>query len=176
MTVHGNYIITQNIYFFIVTCFLINIHIVRIIERFRFAARYMVNDPDQFWHALQFLDQERIPQDALMVSMNELSNHDHARFLTRTNLLAGRLGATGPDGEEIASADAECGVRRAVFREAVVLQMTLPGAPTVYYGDEAGLCGFTDPDNRRTYPWGREDREMITLHKELIRSRAQQRR
>ena len=130
-----------------------------------------LNDPEQFWHALQFLDQERIPQDALMVSMNELSNHDHARFLTRTNLLAGRLGAIGPDGEEITSADAEWGVRRAVFREAVVLQMTLPGAPTIYYGDEAGLCGFTDPDNRRPYPWGREDREMITLHRELIRIR-----
>ena len=44
-----------------------------------------------------------------------------------------------------------------------------PGAPTVYYGDEAGVCGFTDPDNRRTYPWGQEDQEMITFHKEMIR-------
>ncbi len=39
--------------------------------------------------------------------------------------------------------------------------MTWPGAPTLYYGDEAGVCGFTDPDNRRTYPWGREDREAF---------------
>ena len=45
-------------------------------------------------------------------------------------------------------------VNVAVMREAVVMQMTWPGAPTVYYGDEAGVCGFTDPDNRRTYPWG----------------------
>ena len=49
----------------------------------------------------------------------------------------------------------------AVMREAVVMQMTWPGAPTVYYGDEAGVCGFTDPDNRRTYPWGHEDQELI---------------
>ena len=49
------------------------------------------------------------------------------------------------------------------------MQMTWVGAPTVYYGDEAGVCGFTDPDNRRTYPWGREDKELIALHRELIR-------
>ena len=35
------------------------------------------------------------------------------------------------------------------------MQMTWPGAPTIYYGDEAGVCGWTDPDSRRTYPWGR---------------------
>jgi hypothetical protein len=40
-----------------------------------------------------------------------------------------------------------------------------------YYGDEAGLCGFTDPDCRRTYPWGREDKELIRFHRELIRMR-----
>ena len=54
------------------------------------------------------------------------------------------------------------------MREAVVMQMTWPGAPTIYYGDEAGLCGFTDPDNRRTFPWGREDKELIRFHKEMI--------
>lgn len=47
--------------------------------------------------------------------------------------------------------------------------MTWVGAPTIYYGDEAGLCGFTDPDNRRTYPWGQEDKELIAFHKEMIR-------
>ena len=49
------------------------------------------------------------------------------------------------------------------------MQMTWPGAPTVYYGDEAGVCGFTDPDNRRTYPWGHEDRQMLAFHKAAIR-------
>lgn len=49
------------------------------------------------------------------------------------------------------------------------MQMTWPGAPTVYYGDEAGVCGFTDPDNRRTYPWGHEDQELIAFHREMIR-------
>ena len=46
--------------------------------------------------------------------------------------------------------------------------MTWVGAPTVYYGDEAGVCGFTDPDSRRTYPWGHEDQEMIAFHRDMI--------
>lgn len=49
------------------------------------------------------------------------------------------------------------------------MQMTWVGAPTLYYGDEAGVCGWTDPDNRRSYPWGREDNELIRFHKEMIR-------
>ncbi|BCN28990.1 glycoside hydrolase family 13 protein [Anaeromicropila herbilytica] len=99
---------------------------------------------------------------SLEVSMNELSNHDHSRFLTRTNRKVGRTNTAGPR-------EAEEGINKAIFREAVVMQMTWPGAPTIYYGDEAGVCGWTDPDNRRTYPWGREDVELIELHKELIR-------
>ena len=56
-----------------------------------------------------------------------------------------------------------------MFRKAEVDQMTWPGAPTIYYGDEAGLCGFTDPDNRRTYPWGKEDIVLIDFHRDIIR-------
>ena len=55
-----------------------------------------------------------------------------------------------------------------VAERAALIQMTWPGAPTIYYGDEAGLCGFTDPDNRRTYPWGRENHELIEFHRSLI--------
>ncbi len=99
---------------------------------------------------------------SLQSAMNELSNHDHSRFLTRTNHVVGRTGMHRPE-------EAEQNVNLAVMREAVVMQMMWVGSPTVYYGDEAGLCGFTDPDNRRTYPWGRENQELIEFHKELIK-------
>lgn len=99
---------------------------------------------------------------SLQVAMNELSNHDHSRFLTRTNRKVGRIHTLGPEA-------ANEGVDKAVLREAVLVQMTWPGAPTIYYGDEAGVCGFTDPDNRRTYPWGKEDKELIQFHKDMIR-------
>lgn len=99
---------------------------------------------------------------SLQVAMNELSNHDHSRFLTRTNHMVGRVDHLGPEA-------ANEYVNVAVMREAVVMQMTWVGAPTVYYGDEAGVCGFTDPDNRRTYPWGHENKELIAFHRDMIR-------
>lgn len=99
---------------------------------------------------------------SLQVSMNELSNHDHSRFLTRTNRRVGRTATAGPQA-------ADANVNKGVLKEAVVVQMTWPGAPTIYYGDEAGVCGWTDPDSRRTYPWGHEDQDLIQVHKELIK-------
>ncbi|MCL2864519.1 MAG: glycoside hydrolase family 13 protein [Lachnospiraceae bacterium] len=98
---------------------------------------------------------------SLQVAMNELSNHDHSRFLTRTNHKVGRVDYWGHKA-------AEENVNLAVMREAVVFQFTWVGAPTIYYGDEAGLCGFTDPDNRRTYPWGKENHDLIAFHKAMI--------
>lgn len=104
----------------------------------------------------------RFQYPSLQVSMNELSNHDHSRFLTRTNRKVGRTQSVGANA-------ADLGVSKGVFREAVLMQMTWPGAPTVYYGDEAGVTGWTDPDNRRTYPWGKEDQELILFHKDMIK-------
>lgn len=123
----------------------------------------LLGNPESFWGSMRH-HTSSFPMPGWQVAMNELSNHDHSRFLTRTNHKVGRTGTLGP-------LAAEQGINKAVFREAVVMQMTWMGAPTIYYGDEAGLCGFTDPDNRRTYPWGKEDREMIQFHKELIRLR-----
>ncbi|MDO4477490.1 MAG: glycoside hydrolase family 13 protein [Lachnospiraceae bacterium] len=99
--------------------------------------------------------------NSLLCAMNELDNHDHSRFLTRTNHMVGRVGSLG-------SAAAAENIRPVILRQAVVMQMTWPGAPTLYYGDEAGVVGFTDPDNRRTYPWGREDQDLLAFYKKAI--------
>jgi glycosidase len=53
----------------------------------------------------------------------------------------------------------------------MVLQFFLPGVPSVYYGDEAGMEGYRDPFNRRCYPWGNEDYELISYVSELSRVR-----
>ena len=50
-------------------------------------------------------------------------------------------------------------------------QMTFPGVPCIYYGDEVGLEGETDPDNRRTYPWGNENQEILNWYKKIIKLR-----
>lgn len=123
----------------------------------------LMGNADSFWGSMQH-HSASFSMPSWQVAMNELSNHDHSRFLTRTNHKVGRTDSAGPQA-------AEQGINKAVFREAVVIQMTWVGAPTIYYGDEAGVCGFTDPDSRRTYPWGHEDKELIQFHKDIIRLR-----
>lgn len=123
----------------------------------------LYNNAHVFWGSMVY-QMAKLPVQAMNVAMNELSNHDHSRFLTRTNRQLGRLQTNG-------AKSAETGVHLSVMREAVLIQMTWVGSPTIYYGDEAGLAGWTDPDNRRPYPWGRENRELITFHKDCIRLR-----
>ncbi len=106
----------------------------------------------------------RFSYQSLTVSMNQLSNHDHSRFLTRTNRKTGRLHTNGAH-------DADIGINKGIMKEAIAFQMTWVGAPTIYYGDEAGMTGWTDPDNRRTYPWGREDMEILNFYKAMIKIR-----
>ena len=120
----------------------------------------LLGNSESFWGAMMH-HSSSFTMPSWQVAMNELSNHDHSRFLTRTNHRVGRTHTLGPKA-------AEEGINKAVFREAVVMQMTWIGAPTIYYGDEAGVCGFTDPDNRRTYPWGHEDQQMIQFHRDII--------
>ena len=123
----------------------------------------LLGNAECFWGAMQH-HTNSFTMPSWQVAMNELSNHDHSRFLTRTNHKVGRTGTMGSEA-------ANQGINKAVFREAVVMQMTWIGAPTIYYGDEAGVCGFTDPDSRRTYPWGHEDQQLIAFHKDIIRIR-----
>ncbi len=123
----------------------------------------LLGNAESFWGAMKH-HSASFSMPSWQVAMNQLSNHDHSRFLTRTNHKVGRTNTLGPQA-------AEQDVKVPVFREAVVIQMTWIGAPTLYYGDEAGVCGFTDPDSRRTYPWGREDQELIRFHKDIIRIR-----
>lgn len=121
----------------------------------------LLNNTDAFEAAMRF-NMGRLANQALITAMNQLSNHDHSRFLTRTNQSMGRLHTSGRD-------LADKNIRMEVMYEAIVMQMTWPGSPTLYYGDEVGLTGWTDPDNRRTFPWGKENLELLKFYKEAIK-------
>lgn len=86
---------------------------------------------------------ENYPREAFYASFNFLGTHDTPRVRTE-------LGETGK------------------LRLAAVMLMTLPGVPCIYYGDEAGLTGERDPYNRATYPWGREDPEIMAIYRGAI--------
>ncbi|HEX5682393.1 MAG TPA: alpha-amylase family glycosyl hydrolase [Ideonella sp.] len=102
---------------------------------------------------------EAYPPQAFHALMNLLSTHDQARSLHV-------LGWT--DG---ASAEAVALAKRR-YRLALLFQMTFPGSPAVYYGDEVGVTGGDDPYNRATYPWadegGKPDDAMLAEFKRLI--------
>ena len=50
----------------------------------------------------------------------------------------------------------------------VLFQMTFPGVPSIYYGDEAGMEGYADPYNRGPYPWGRQEADLLSFYKKAI--------
>jgi len=58
-----------------------------------------------------------------------------------------------------------------ILKLMVTMQMVFPGVPLIYYGDEVGVSGGKDPDNRRTYPWGHENKEIYNMYKNLIKLR-----
>lgn len=123
-------------------------------------------DYAKLWDGQQFFDgmfknMAKFPRPALDSALNQLSNHDHSRFLTRTNGVVGTLRTRGPH-------EAGYNVDKRVMQLGVLIQMTWVGSPGVYYADEAGQVGWTDPDNRRTYPWGNEDWDLINFHKAAI--------
>ena len=114
--------------------------------------------------ASMFKNMARFPRPALDSALNQLSNHDHSRFLTRTNRTVGTTRTKGPQ-------EAGYNVDKRTMELAVLIQMTWPGSPGIYYADEAGQVGWSDPDSRRTYPWGNEDMQLIEFHKQAIKLR-----
>jgi len=106
------------------------------------------------------------PKAASDVNMNLLGTHDTERILNR---LSG-VGENGRSEEELAHATLPAEARaiaKARLRLAWFLLSTVPGVPTVFYGDEAGMEGYHDPFNRRPYPWGREDGEILSFYREI---------
>lgn len=121
----------------------------------------LIGDAPVFTNAL-LRAKEWFPEDSYLCAINQIDNHDHARYTTRTSGKVGRLATLGSEA-------ADEGVNFEIVKQTVIFQMTWPGAPTLYYGDETGMTGWTDPDSRRTFPWGRENQELIDYYKYAIR-------
>ena len=107
---------------------------------------------------------ENYPSQVLHCNMNLLGTHDTPRILTAL--------VDGYDGprEEMAYRTLSPEQRQLAKKRllaATALQFTLPGSPSVYYGDEAGMEGGKDPFNRRTFPWGKEDRQLLEHYRLL---------
>ncbi len=109
---------------------------------------------------------ENYPAPALHLLMNHIGTHDTPRILTL-------LGSNTPDSGDreiqavtrLSLAEYLLGVKKQ--KCAAVLQYTLPGVPSLYYGDEAGMEGYGDPFCRGCYPWGNENLDLTNFYKNL---------
>ena len=113
---------------------------------------------------------ENYPKPSVDVLMNSVSTHDIERAI---NVLGGES-CDGKDkdwmnGHWLSQQEYELGKNR--LKCAMAIQFFLPGVPCIYYGDEAGQQGYKDPFNRRCYPWGKEDKELIEYVKMLSQVR-----
>ena len=111
---------------------------------------------------------ENYPPQVLCCNMNLLGTHDTARILTAL--------VDDFDGSREKKARRQLSKARYVQAKELLmmasfLQYMLPGAPSLYYADETGMEGYKDPFNRRTYPWGREDAELLAHFRQLGRLR-----
>lgn len=109
---------------------------------------------------------EHYPPQALGTAMNHLGTHDTERILTAVS----DLDLSNSDRAHQAAlhlSDPQRAVALRRVRAAAAIQYTLPGVPSLYYGDEAGMEGGKDPFNRGCYPWGREDSELLGYYRQL---------
>lgn len=89
---------------------------------------------------------ENYPSENFQSLMNLIGTHDTKRIITELK-------------------------KKELLYLAVTMQMTMVGVPIIYYGDEVGVDGGTDPSNRKTYPWGKEDKKILNKYKKLVQIR-----
>lgn len=99
---------------------------------------------DDYYTNLLIYPQENYPSEAFYSLWTILGNHDTARIFTQL-------------GEDINK-----------MRLAASLQFTYPGVPMIYYGDEVGMTGASDPGCRKTFPWGNENQDILSYYQALI--------
>jgi len=120
---------------------------------------------DQFNSVLQSI-KEDYPGPAYETTMNLVDSHDTQRILWA--LTPGERNRADKEFNEANLAEGE-----AKLKLLAIIQMTMPGAPTIYYGDEVGLTGDSDPDDRRPYPWDNQDDDLLGHYQSLIAMRNQ---
>ena len=115
---------------------------------------------------------ENYPPEVLHSLMNVLGTHDSVRIITA---LAGEEFDFDPPrfiqtNTHLSEEEWTRGV--GLLKAASLIQMTLPGVPCIYYGDEAGVEGYKDPFNRKCYPWGHENEELLDWYRKITAIRA----
>ena len=109
---------------------------------------------------------ENYPKCVVDILMNHIGTHDTMRAITA---LAGEdceyRDRNWQSRTTLSEEAYEKGVK--LLQLAALIQYTLPGVPSLYYGDEAGMQGYKDPFNRCCYPWGHENKTLLSYYRML---------
>ncbi len=109
---------------------------------------------------------ENYPPQAVHLLMNHIGTHDTARILTVLGQTDDYIGdRTWQAGRLLSHEEYNKGLAR--LRIAAVIQYTLPGVPSLYYGDEVGLQGYSDPFCRAAYPWDYQNTDLLEFYRAL---------
>ena len=111
---------------------------------------------------------ENYPKEALYGALNLMGSHDRPRLMTLMGEAPAPETLTEEERRDFRLPEDRRNLAKGRIWLATLLQMTLPGVPCIYYGDDAGLEGYADPYNRGTFPWGEEDRDLETIYRNAI--------
>ena len=116
---------------------------------------------------------ENYPREAFYSLLNFLSTHDVERILTILGDAPDKHRISKDNRANYTLDEGSLYLAKKRLENIVLLQMTLPGVPCIYYGDEVGMQGYDDPFNRRAYPWGNEDFQVLSIYQTMIALRNQ---
>lgn len=127
-------------------------------------------DSDAFFNCVMTIV-ENYPPQVLCVLMNHIGTHDTARAITRLvcSNIEGKDRRWQYEHSPLTQHDYQKGV--SMLKMASLIQFTLPGVPCIYYGDEIGMQGMTDPFNRLCMQWDNQNTELLDWYKNLSRIR-----
>ena len=109
---------------------------------------------------------ENYPPQSIKLLMNHIGTHDTPRILTR--LGKGNADNANREWQSVQTlTKEEYEKATALLKVGAIIQYTLPGIPSLYYGDEAGMQGYGDPFCRGSYPWGKENKTLLDFYKKL---------
>lgn len=127
------------------------------------ALAYLLGQKPAAYLAAALLNiKENYPPEKFAAAYNLIGTHDTVRA---ANALSGAADGAALSADELALGQAR-------QKLAALLQFAVQGVPAIYYGDEAGMCGWADPDNRAAYPWGQQNADMLAWYRRLAALRA----
>ncbi len=127
------------------------------------------NDAADFKHSMDTL-RAHYPPENFLAGLNLIGSHDRERVLT---LLGDAPELPESERQNYRLSDDKLALAIRRLKLASLIQFAMPGVPCIYYGDEVGMQGFTDPYNRGPFPWGRENEELLAHYRFLGQLRSQ---